>query len=74
VGSAGCGGVQSTFAGSDRQGRGRLVDALRHGPVARADVAAAAGWPGEPERAQRVAVGLVADGLAVEVAGRLSLP
>jgi A/G-specific adenine glycosylase len=74
VGSAGCGGVQSTFAGSDRQGRGRLVDAMRLGPVARADVAAAAGWPGEPERAQRVAVGLVADGLAVEVAGRLSLP
>ena len=40
VGSAGAGGRQSTFAGSDRQGRGRLVDALRRGPVALADVAA----------------------------------
>ena len=27
--------AQSTFAGSDRQGRGRLVDALRRGPVTR---------------------------------------
>ncbi|MET0825453.1 MAG: A/G-specific adenine glycosylase, partial [Acidimicrobiales bacterium] len=33
VGSAGVSGRQSRFEGSDRQGRGRLVDALRHGPV-----------------------------------------
>ncbi|MGH9266194.1 MAG: A/G-specific adenine glycosylase, partial [Acidimicrobiales bacterium] len=74
VGSAGCGGRQSTFAGSDRQGRGRLVDALRRGPVARADVAVTAGWPSDPERAQRVAAGLVADGLAVVVGDALALP
>lgn len=57
---------QSAFAGSDRQGRGRLVEALRHGPLDPAEVAVAAGWPEEPERARRVVAGLVADGL-VEV-------
>ena len=44
-GSAGTSGRQSTFAGSDRQGRGRLVDALRAGPVADDDLAAVMGWP-----------------------------
>ena len=74
VGSAGCGGRQSTFAGSDRQGRGRLVDALRLGPVALTEVAVAAGWPDDAERAQRVAAGLVADGLAVAAGEVLALP
>ncbi|HEX2119972.1 MAG TPA: A/G-specific adenine glycosylase [Acidimicrobiales bacterium] len=73
-GSAGCGGRQSTFAGSDRQGRGRLVDALRRGPVALTEVAVAAGWPDDAERARRVAAGLVADGLAVVVGEVLALP
>ncbi len=68
------GGVQSTFAGSDRQGRGRLVDALRLGPVAAVDVAMAIGWPDDPERAHRVATRLVADGLAVSHEGELRLP
>src|SRR5438874_1271569 len=36
---------QSTFEGSDRQGRGRLVDGLRAGPVAASDLAAVMGWP-----------------------------
>ncbi len=74
VGSAGCGGTQSTFAGSDRQGRGRLVAALRVAPVALDDVASAAGWPSEPERAGRIAAGLVRDGLAVVVGHALHLP
>ena len=40
---------QGRFAGSDRQGRGRLVDALRAGPAACAGgLAAAAGWPRRP--------------------------
>jgi A/G-specific adenine glycosylase len=56
---------QSRFEGSDRQGRGRLVDALRSGPVADADLAAVMGWPGDGARAERVAATLVADGLAV---------
>jgi A/G-specific adenine glycosylase len=65
---------QSTFAGSDRQGRGRLVDALRLGPVAVADVPGACGWPDDPERAHRIAASLVTDGLAIEVDGVLTLP
>ena len=70
-----CGGTrQSAFAGSDRQGRGRLVDALRRAPVPEGDLAAAAGWPDQPERAARVAAGLVADGLAAVVDGALVLP
>jgi A/G-specific adenine glycosylase len=56
---------QSRFEGSDRQGRGRLVDALRTGAVAAADVPAAMGWPDDGDRATRVAATLVADGLAV---------
>ena len=75
-GSAGVSAAQPAFAGSDRQGRGRLVDAMRRGPVRRdpAALAATCGWPGEGARAERVAAGLVADGLAV-VAGRsLRLP
>ncbi|MGI8684576.1 MAG: A/G-specific adenine glycosylase [Acidimicrobiales bacterium] len=74
VGSAGTGGRQSAFAGSDRQGRGRLVDALRLGPVAWDAVAAAAGWPGDDERARRVAATLVADGLADDDGASLRLP
>jgi A/G-specific adenine glycosylase len=67
-------GRQSRFAGSDRQGRGRLVDALRRGPVALEHVASVAGWPGQLERAAGMAAGLVADGLAVQVEGALRLP
>ena len=74
VGSAGTGSPQPAFAGSDRQGRGRLVDALRRAPVPEADVPAAAGWPGDPSRAHRVAARLVADGLAVSHEGELRLP
>jgi A/G-specific adenine glycosylase len=55
---------QPRFEGSDRQGRGRLLDALRAGPVAHDGVAAACGWPDDPDRARRVAGGLVTDGLA----------
>ena len=72
IGSAGVSGRQSRFEGSDRQGRGRLVDALRRGPVD--DVAAATGWPQDPDRAERVAETLVADGLAVRDGTTLVLP
>ena len=64
AGSAGISTPQSTFAGSDRQGRGRLVDALRNGAVARAQAADVAGWPDDPLRTERVIDQLVADGLA----------
>jgi A/G-specific adenine glycosylase len=68
-------GRQSRFAGSDRQGRGRLVAAMRDGPVEPAAVPGVMGWPDEPERAQRVAATLVADGLAERLTdGSLALP
>ncbi|HMD45404.1 MAG TPA: A/G-specific adenine glycosylase [Acidimicrobiales bacterium] len=62
--SAGTSRPQPPFAGSDREGRGRLVAALRSGPLARRDVPVAAGWAGDPARARRVAKSLVADGVA----------
>jgi A/G-specific adenine glycosylase len=74
VGSAGVSGGQSRFEGSDRQGRGRLVDALRTGPVSRRELATVMGWPDDPERAERVAGTLVVDGLARWHRGRLVLP
>jgi A/G-specific adenine glycosylase len=74
VGSAGVSGRQSTFAGSDRQGRGRLVDALRAGPVALDALAVAAGWPDDEPRARRVAESLVTDGLATRDGDHLVLP
>ncbi|MGH9083791.1 MAG: A/G-specific adenine glycosylase, partial [Acidimicrobiales bacterium] len=73
AGSAGTSRPQSPFAGSARQGRGRLVAALRTGPVAVPDLAAAAGWPGEPVRARRAAEALVAEGLARWSRASLSL-
>ena len=74
-GSAGTSGRQSTFEGSDRQGRGRLVDALRLGPVATGALAETMGWPDDPVRAERVAATLLVDGLAdVSPSGEWSLP
>jgi A/G-specific adenine glycosylase len=73
-GSAGVGTPQSRFEGSDRQGRGRLVDALCRGPVAVADAADVMGWPDDPTRADRVVVGMLADGLATTDGTSLRLP
>jgi A/G-specific adenine glycosylase len=73
-GSAGVSTGQPRFEGSDRQGRGRLVDALCRGPLPLGDVAAVAGWPDDPARADRVTVGLLDDGLAVRDGDVLRLP
>jgi A/G-specific adenine glycosylase len=73
-GSAGVSTGQPRFEGSDRQGRGRLLEALRAHPVRQRDVATATGWPGDPARAARVAASLVADGLARIDGDRLRLP
>lgn len=68
-------GRQSRFVGSDRQGRGRLVDALRHGPVLPDELPHVMGWPTDPDRAHRVAHTLLADGLAERRAnGAFTLP
>jgi A/G-specific adenine glycosylase len=61
---------QGRFDGSDRRHRGRLVDALRAGPLEAADVAAAIG----SQEATRIAAALVADGLAEWDGTRLKLP
>ena len=75
LGSAGVSTPQSRFDGSDRQGRGRLVERLRHRVVPSEGVALAAGWPDDPTRALRIAAGLVEDGLAVrDRSGNLRLP
>lgn len=62
-GSAGVSTGQSRFEGSDRQGRGRLVEALRAGPVRTTSLAITMGWLDDPERAERVAATLITDGL-----------
>ena len=74
VGSAGVSGGQSRFEGSDRQGRGRLVDALRDAPVGVASLGTAMSWPHDSERAERVAATLVRDGVVIVVEGQYRLP
>jgi A/G-specific adenine glycosylase len=75
IGSAGVSGKQSTFEGSDRQGRGRLVDVLRElGAIDPPDLAASAGWPDDAPRAHLAAASLVHDGLAAWRGDTLTLP
>jgi A/G-specific adenine glycosylase len=62
--------AQSQFAGSDREGRGRLVHALRQGGVSRGMLPTACGWPDDRPRAQRIADALVAEGFAQWSTGR----
>ncbi|MEM9467268.1 MAG: A/G-specific adenine glycosylase [Actinomycetota bacterium] len=73
VGSAAVSAPQARFEGSDRQLRGRLVDAMRSGPVPRAEVVVVTGAE-DDQRAARIVAGLVRDGLAVEDGERLRLP
>jgi A/G-specific adenine glycosylase len=55
---------QGAFAGSDRQGRGRLLEALRQDGVQASGIARACGWPNDTSRAERVAAALVDEGFA----------
>ena len=73
-GSAGVSVAQPAFEGSDRQGRGRLVAALGGGDVPDADLARVMGWPDDPGRAVRVALGVADDGLATHANGAWRLP
>jgi len=68
------GSRQATFDGSDRQGRGRLIDALRRGVVSADDLAAVMGWPDDEGRASRVVATLIEDGLVVVVGCVYRLP
>lgn len=72
-GSAAVSKGQSKFAGSDREGRGRLVAALKVGPVDLDDAAAVAGWD-DRDRAARAVDSLVRDGLAVVDGAVIRLP
>lgn len=69
----GTGTTQSRFEGSDRQGRGRLVDALRRGPVELDDADSITGWA-DATRTASVVEGLVRDGLVHLDQGVLRLP
>jgi A/G-specific adenine glycosylase len=71
--AAGTGSTQSHFDGSDRQGRGRIVDAVRTGPLRLDGVPAVTGWA-DDERVARVVDGLVADGLVRRRGDTLLLP
>lgn len=73
VGSAAVSTPQARFEGSDRQLRGRLVDALRSGPVERIAVPARIDET-DAERVERIVAGLLRDGLAVEDGDSLRLP
>jgi A/G-specific adenine glycosylase len=74
-GSAGISKPQPPLAGSDREGRARLVIDMCFGPLSPEQLPASAGWPDDPERTARVVASLVADGLAVATPdGGLRLP
>lgn len=68
-GSSGVSGRQAKFAGSDRQGRGRLLRAAAAGPLRRSGLAEAAGWPDDATRAARVAHALAVEGFLEIVDG-----
>ena len=62
-GSAGVSRPQAAFRGSDREARGRLLSAALTAPVPPDALAAAAGLADDVPRAERIAMGLRADGL-----------
>jgi A/G-specific adenine glycosylase len=66
-------GAAVPFTRTDRYHRGRLLDALRAGPVAGDEVVIVARTD-DPDRAQRLAEALVRDGLATWAEGTLTLP
>lgn len=72
--SAGVSNPQSRFEGSTRQIRGRLVHALRDGPIERSAIASFATEHHSPTVVQALADTLVADGLATWRDERLTLP
>ena len=64
-----------TFEGSDRQGRGKLISALRNEPIMEKDVPQIFGWPNDHRRCKRVLKKLEKDGLIVIAdSGKISLP
>ena len=72
IGSAGVSRAQAPFEGSDRQARGRMMRAVANGAVRRSDASVVMAVA--PERADRLVMSLIADGLLVAEGGRLRLP
>lgn len=63
------------FVGSDRQGRGKLVEELRGRDVTIEELGTVMGWPEDPDRCFRVLNRLINDGLVIEnKKGEFSLP
>ncbi len=73
LGSAGVSITQSRFEGSDRQGRGLLISALRKGSVPVEQLAMVMGWPNDRDRAERVAAVMIEEGLVSRYRGRYEL-
>ncbi len=73
-GSAGVSTFQAPFEGSDRQCRGRLVEALRSGPQPASAAARLMGLEDDPPRARRILESLLRDGLVVSHDSMLKLP
>ncbi len=64
-----------TFEGSDRQGRGKLITALRNEPIMEKDIPQIVGWTNDHKRCKRVLKKLEKDGLVViSDSGKISLP
>ena len=74
VTSAGVSGKQSTFEGSERQVRGRIVDALRTGPVAVSELVGFGRDQDTASDVERIAATLIRDGLAWQDGDQLRLP
>jgi len=74
VGSAAVSVQQSTFAGSNREARGKLVRHLRSGSLAVDDVRTVCGLDDDPKRSEQILASLLADGMVIELNGVLSLP
>lgn len=72
VGSAAVSGRQARFQGSDRQGRGRVLAELMHGPLDDSRLADVTGRSAVD--AQRLAASLVADGLVIRQGSTYLLP
>jgi A/G-specific adenine glycosylase len=72
VGSSGVSGRQGRFDGSDRQARGRLMQALTAGPVDRAGVAEI--MQRDVSVAERLVRDLAAEGLCLATPTTLTLP
>lgn len=60
--------IQPTYVGSDREARGRIMHVLRDAASSVAAPELVAAWPDDEQRRRAIDV-LVADGLAVDVAG-----